>query len=54
MPKALIVYGTRAGGTQQIAELIGEGIRFAGHQATVANIKEIKTEAGHENISFFG
>jgi len=45
MAKALVVYGTRTGETQQIAELIGEGIRFAGHEATVANIKEIKTEA---------
>jgi flavorubredoxin len=53
MPKALIVYGTRAGGTQQIAELIGEGIRFAGHQATVANIKEIKTEADLEGYDAY-
>lgn len=45
MAKALVVYATRTGETEHIAELIGEGIRFAGHEATVVNIKEIKTEA---------
>ena len=44
MAKALIVYATRTGETQQIAELIAEGIRFAGHQAEVVNVKTIKTE----------
>ena len=48
MAKVLIVYATRTGETQQIAELIGEGIRFAGHDAEVANIKEIKSEADLE------
>jgi flavorubredoxin len=45
MAKALIVYATRTGETQNIAELIGEGIRFAGHEALVASVKEIKNEA---------
>jgi len=45
MAKVLIVYATRTGETQNIAELIGEGIRFAGHDATVASVKEIKNEA---------
>ena len=45
MAKVLIVYATRTGETQQIADLIGEGIRFAGHDAEVVNIKEIKSEA---------
>lgn len=44
MAKALIVYATRTGETQQIAELIAEGIRFSGHQAEVVNVKTIKTE----------
>jgi flavorubredoxin len=44
MAKALIVYATRTGETQQIAELMAEGIRFAGHQAEVVNVKTIKTE----------
>ncbi|MEJ2168663.1 MAG: flavodoxin domain-containing protein [Desulfobacterales bacterium] len=45
MAKVLIVYATRTGETQNIAELIGEGIRFAGHEASVAGVKEIKNEA---------
>lgn len=44
MAKALIVYATRTGETQQIAELIAEGIRFSGHQAEVVNVKTIKAE----------
>ncbi len=44
MAKALIVYATRTGETQQIAELIAEGIRFADHQAEVVNVTTIKTE----------
>ena len=48
MAKVLIVYATRTGQTQRIADLIGEGIRFAGHDAEVANIKEIKSEADLE------
>jgi flavorubredoxin len=45
MAKVLIVYATRTGETQNIADLIAEGIRFAGHQAEAASVKEIKTEA---------
>jgi flavorubredoxin len=45
MAKVLIVYATRTGETQNIAELIGEGIRFSGHEANVTNVKEIKSEA---------
>lgn len=45
MGKILIVYATRTGETQQIAELIGEGIRVSGHQAEVLNVKNIKSEA---------
>lgn len=48
MAKVLIVYATRTGETQNIAELIGEGIRFAGHDASVADVKEIKNEADLE------
>jgi flavorubredoxin len=44
MAKALIVYATRTGETQRIADLIGEGIRISGHQAEVKNVKEIKNE----------
>ena len=45
MAKVLIVYATRTGETQQIADLIAEGIRFSGHEAAVANVKDIKNEA---------
>jgi flavodoxin len=45
MAKALIVYSTRTGETQKIGELIAEGIRFAGHEATVAGDKDFKKSA---------
>ena len=48
MANVLIVYATRTGETQNIAELIAEGIRFSGHQAKVASVKEIKNEADLE------
>jgi flavorubredoxin len=45
MGKVLIVYATRTGETQNIAELIGEGVRLAGHQADVVNVKNVRSEA---------
>ena len=45
MAKALIVYATRTGETQNIGELIAEGIRFSGHEADVVGVKEIKNES---------
>jgi flavorubredoxin len=44
MAKVLIVYATRTGETQNIADLVAEGIRFSGHEANVANVKDIKSE----------
>jgi flavorubredoxin len=55
MGKALIVYATRTGETQNIADLIAEGVRMAGHQADVVNIKTIKGEndlAGYDGYVF--
>jgi flavorubredoxin len=55
MGKVLIVYATRSGETQTIAELIGEGVRMAGHQADVVNAKNIKSEAdmaGYDGYAF--
>jgi len=55
MAKVLIVYATRTGETQNIAELIAEGIRFSGHEARVADVKEIKNEgdlAGYDGYVF--
>ena len=45
MAKVLIVYATRTGETQTIADLVAEGVRFAGHEAQVANVKEINSES---------
>ncbi|MFH2046562.1 MAG: flavodoxin domain-containing protein [Pseudomonadota bacterium] len=45
MPKALIVFATRSGGTKKIAELIAEGLRIAGAEADVVNVNEIKNES---------
>jgi flavorubredoxin len=44
MAKALVVYATRTEETRKIGELIAEGIRFSGHEATVVNAKDIKSE----------
>jgi flavorubredoxin len=44
MGKALIVYATNNGETKKIGELIAEGIRFGGHEATAANVSDIKSE----------
>jgi flavodoxin len=44
MPKALVVYASRTGQTQNIADLIAEGIRFAGAEAVVKNATDIKKE----------
>ena len=44
MAIALIVYATRTGETQQIGELIAEGIRIAGHQAEAVDAKKVKSE----------
>ncbi len=55
MSKVLIVYTTRAGGTKAIADLIAEGIRIAGSEATVVNSTEIKKEgdlAGYDAYVF--
>ena len=45
MSKVLIVYASRTGETQNIADLVAEGVRFAGHEAEVVNVKEIKNES---------
>jgi flavorubredoxin len=55
MAKVLIVFATRTGETQNIAELIAEGIRISGHEAEVANVKDIKSEAdlaGYDGYAF--
>lgn len=44
MGEVLIVYASRANETRGIAELIGEGVRQAGHKACLKKAEEIKTE----------
>jgi flavorubredoxin len=55
MGSVLIVYATRTGETEKIANLIAEGVRFTGNEATVKNAKEIKSETdlqGHDGYVF--
>jgi len=44
MANALIVYASRTGETEAIANLIAEGIRIAGHSALVKNVNQIESE----------
>jgi len=55
MGKVLIVFASRTGETQTIADLIAEGVRMAGHQADVVNVKNVKSEtdlAGYDGYVF--
>jgi flavorubredoxin len=44
MAKVLVVCATRAGETCRIGDLIAEGIRLSGHEATVVKVDAIKKE----------
>lgn len=44
MPKVLIAYATRTGQTQNIAELIAEGVRFTGVEAKVVDCKALSNQ----------
>jgi flavorubredoxin len=48
MPKALVVCATRTGETRKIGELIAEGLRMAGAEAEVKDIKSIKQQSDLE------
>jgi flavorubredoxin len=55
MAKALIVFATRTGESQQIGELIAEGLRLSGVDTTVNDVKDIKKEAdlhGYDALVF--
>ena len=55
MGKALIVYDTRTGETQNIGDIVAEGLRFSGMEAEVANVNDIKNEAdlqGYDALVF--
>jgi flavorubredoxin len=45
MAKALLVYATRTGETQQIGEIIAEGLRMSGIETQVVNVNEINNES---------
>lgn len=44
MSKVLIVYCSRTGETEKIAQLIGEGIRISGMEAKAVSVTDIKKE----------
>jgi len=48
-----VVFTTRTGETKSIAELIAEGIRFTGAEATVANVTVIKKEIDLEGYDAY-
>jgi len=53
MPKALIAFATRTGSTENIADLIAEGIRFTGAEAHVMNVNEITNETDLEGFEAY-
>ncbi len=55
MAKVLVVYATRTGETQNIAELIAEGVRLEGHEARVVDARAVQNEAdlrGYDGYAF--
>jgi len=44
MANILIVYATRAGETEKMANIIAEGVRFTGNEAAVKSVKDITSE----------
>lgn len=53
MGKALVLYVSRTGNTEKMAQYIAEGLRFAGHEAELKKITEIKTEKDLEGYDAF-
>jgi len=55
MPKVLIVYFSRTGVTEKMAQFVAEGIRFAGVEAKLEKVSNIKTTedlAGYDGYIF--
>ena len=44
MGKVLIVYDSRTGKTEQMAQYIAEGVRFSGNEVDLKRVREIKNE----------
>lgn len=53
MGKALVVYASRSGETKRIADLIAEGIRIQGSEASVVNATEVKKVDGLEGYDAY-
>lgn len=53
MARALVVYATRTGQTQNIADYIAEGIRFTGSEAKVVGAADIKKEEDLEGYDAY-
>ncbi len=53
MVKVLIICASRSGDTTQIGELIGEGIRMLGAEASVQSVVEIKSEEDLQGYDAF-
>ena len=55
MKKILIVYFSRTGKTEKMAEYIAEGVRFSGNSAEIKKLSEIKNEKeleGYDGYAF--
>ena len=44
MAKILVIYATRAGETEKMANIIAEGVRLSGSEAEVKSVKDISSE----------
>ena len=53
MGNVLVVYASRAGETEKIANLIAEGVRFSGNQAFVKSVKDIQKEADLDSFDAY-
>jgi flavodoxin len=55
MKKVLIIYFSRTGKTEKMAEYIAEGVRFSGNSAEIKKLSEIKNEKeleGYDGYAF--
>ena len=53
MGKALIVYASRSGETKRIADLVAEGIRIQGSEASVVDATKVKKVDGLEGYDAY-
>lgn len=53
MKKVIVAYVSRTGNTEKMAEYIGEGVRFSGHQVDLKKVSDIKNEKDLEGYDGF-